>query len=105
MTSLLAPKGRLICLEFPSGKPLSAPGPPWGLTPEIYLALLARPGDALEFSSSTEKGDQTDVVIVPPFRDDGLKRLELIKPARTHRAGTKEDGTVRDWIHVWGRCL
>ncbi|KAF6791344.1 thiol methyltransferase, partial [Colletotrichum musicola] len=81
---------------FPSGKPLSLPGPPWGLTPDIYRALLARPGDALEFSSP-------DVVIVPSRRDDGLERLALIKPARTHRAGMNEDGTVRDWIHVWGR--
>ncbi|GKT60673.1 thiol methyltransferase [Colletotrichum tofieldiae] len=103
MTALLAPHGRLVCLEFPSGKPLSLPGPPWGLTPEVYLALLSRPGEPLEFSSSTQAGDDTDVVIVPPFREDGLKRLELVKPARTHRAGMNEDGTVRDWIHVWGR--
>ncbi|KAI8256365.1 putative thiol methyltransferase 2 [Colletotrichum sp. SAR 10_98] len=104
MTSLLSPHGRLVCLEFPSGKPLSAPGPPWGLTPEIYLALLARPGDALEFSSSTEKGDPTDTVIVPPFdAAKGLRRLELIKPPRTHQAGMNEDRTVRDWIHVWSR--
>ncbi|KAF6835470.1 thiol methyltransferase [Colletotrichum plurivorum] len=96
MTSLLAPQGRLVCLEFPSGKPLSLPGPPWGLTPDIYRALLARPGDDLEFSSP-------DVVVVPPRREDGLERLALIKPARTHRAGMNEDGTVRDWIHVWGR--
>ncbi|WYZ41822.1 hypothetical protein EsH8_V_000717 [Colletotrichum jinshuiense] len=100
-TSLLGPQGRLVCLEFPSGKPLSSPGPPWGLLPEVYLALLARPGEPLEFSRSTEAGDETDVVVVPPFREDGLRRLELIKPARTHRAGTNEDGTVRDWIHVW----
>ncbi|GJC85139.1 thiocyanate methyltransferase 1 [Colletotrichum liriopes] len=83
--------------------PLSLPGPPWGLTPEVYLALLSRPGEPLEFSSSTQAGDDTDIVIVPPFREDGLKRLELVKPARTHRAGMNEDGTVRDWIHVWGR--
>lgn len=97
MASLLAPAGRLVCLEFPSGKPLSLPGPPWGLTSDVYLALLARPGDALEFSSQ-------DAVVVPPRRDDGLERLALVKPARTHRAGMNEDGTVRDWIHVWGRC-
>ncbi|KAK1959668.1 thiopurine S-methyltransferase [Colletotrichum sublineola] len=101
MATLLGPAGRLICLEFPSGKPLSLPGPPWGLTPEVYLALLSRPGEPLEFSSSTQAGHETDVVIVPPFRQDGLRRLELVKPARTHGAGMNEDGTVRDWIHVW----
>ncbi|TQN70354.1 Thiocyanate methyltransferase 1 [Colletotrichum shisoi] len=101
MAALLSPRGRLVCLEFPSGKPLSQPGPPWGLTPEIYLALLSRPGEPLEFSSSTQAGDAADVVVVPPFREDGLRRLELVKPTRTHRAGMNEDGTVRDWIHVW----
>ncbi|GJC98138.1 thiopurine S-Methyltransferase [Colletotrichum higginsianum] len=101
MATLLSPRGRLVCLEFPSGKPLSQPGPPWGLTPEIYLALLSRPGEPLEFSSSTQAGDAADVVVVPPFREDGLRRLELVKPTRTHRAGMNEDGTVRDWIHVW----
>ncbi|KAK1987125.1 thiopurine S-methyltransferase [Colletotrichum cereale] len=102
MTTLLGPAGRLVCLEFPSGKPLSLPGPPWGLTPEVYLALLSRPGEPLEFSSSTRAGDAADVVVVPPFRQgDGLRRLELVKPTRTHAAGMNEDGTVRDWIHVW----
>ncbi|WDK20603.1 thiopurine S-methyltransferase [Colletotrichum graminicola] len=101
MAALLGPAGRLVCLEFPSGKPLSLPGPPWGLTPEVYLALLSRPGEPLEFSSSTQAGHAADVVVVPPFRQDGLRRLELVKPARTHRAGMNEDGTVRDWIHVW----
>ncbi|KAK2021182.1 S-adenosyl-L-methionine-dependent methyltransferase [Colletotrichum zoysiae] len=106
VAALLGPAGRLVCLEFPSGKPLSLPGPPWGLTPEVYLALLSRPGEPLEFSPSspTQAGRGADadaVVAVPPLRRDGLRRLELVKPARTHRAGTNEDGTVRDWIHVW----
>ncbi|OHE91993.1 thiopurine S-methyltransferase [Colletotrichum orchidophilum] len=98
-----SPGSRLICLEFPSGKPLSQPGPPWGLTPEIYLALLSHPGQPLEFSSSTQAGDAADVVVVPPLSDNGngLKRLELVKPARTHRSGMNADGSVRDWIHVW----
>ncbi|KAK1469264.1 thiopurine S-methyltransferase [Colletotrichum melonis] len=109
ISSLLNPAtGRLICLEFPSGKPLSQPGPPWGLNPDIYLALLTRPGQPLEFSSSTLAGDEADVVVVPPAANEdggegtaGLKRLALVKPSRTHRAGMNEDGSVRDWIHVW----
>ncbi|KAK1728715.1 S-adenosyl-L-methionine-dependent methyltransferase [Colletotrichum acutatum] len=108
MSSLLNPAtGRLICLEFPSGKPLSQPGPPWGLNPSIYLALLTRPGQPLDFSSSTLAGDEADVVVVPPAPSEdggegtGLKRLALVKPARTHRAGMNEDGSVRDWVHVW----
>ncbi|GKT49140.1 putative thioredoxin reductase [Colletotrichum spaethianum] len=90
MATLLSSRGRLICLETAVG-----------CNPEIYLALLSRPGDPVEFSSSTQAGDDTDVVVVPSFNEDGLKRLELVKPARTHRAGMNEDGTVRDWIHVW----
>ncbi|KAK1688850.1 S-adenosyl-L-methionine-dependent methyltransferase [Colletotrichum godetiae] len=104
ISSLLNPStGRLICLEFPSGKPLSQPGPPWGLNPDIYLALLTRPGQPFTFSSSTQAGDEADVVVVPAPSEDGagLKRLALVKPARTHRAGMNEDGSVRDWVHVW----
>ncbi|ROT34641.1 S-adenosyl-L-methionine-dependent methyltransferase [Sodiomyces alkalinus F11] len=99
MASLLHPStGRLVCLEFPSGKPLSEPGPPWGLTPDIYVALLARPGEDLVF----ENGEQ---VRIPPLDPEkGLRRLDLIKPARTHNNATNEDGTVRDWIHVWAHA-
>src|SRR3569833_127970 len=33
MSQLLAPDGRLVCLQWPSIKPPSEPGPPWGVTP------------------------------------------------------------------------
>ncbi|KAM0333069.1 hypothetical protein ACHAQA_001727 [Verticillium albo-atrum] len=95
MASLLRPDGgRLVCLEFPSGKPLTEAGPPWGLSADTYLALLARPGE-----EPTNAPDGS--VNVPEPRSGGLRRLELVKPARTHKAGTNEDGTVRDWLHVW----
>lgn len=92
MSTLLAhTTGRLVCLEFPSGKPLAELGPPWGLTSDIYLALLAQPGK--DIPSSGE---------IPPIDPStGLIRLERIKPTRTHKAGTNEDGSVRDWLHVW----
>lgn len=95
MAALLNPNGgRLVCLEFPSGKPLSQVGPPWGLTNDTYLALLARPGE-----EPTTAPDGS--INVPDIRPGGLRRLELVKPARTHKAGENEDGTVRDWLHVW----
>ncbi|KAM0287526.1 hypothetical protein ACHAQH_000480 [Verticillium albo-atrum] len=95
MASLLSPDGgRLVCLEFPSGKPLTQAGPPWGLTNETYLALLARPGE--EPTTAPDGG-----INLPEPRPGGLRRLELVKPARTHKAGENEDGTVRDWLHVW----
>jgi methyl halide transferase len=97
MSKLLAPEGRLVCLEFPSGKPLSMPGPPWGLNSGVYLALLARPGEEVSYEQSGEvRGLEA---IIP--RADGLSRLELIKPRRTHRSGMNEDGTVNDFISVW----
>ncbi|KAL9943226.1 hypothetical protein D7B24_007541 [Verticillium nonalfalfae] len=95
MAALLNPNGgRLVCLEFPSGKPLSQVGPPWGLTNDTYLALLARPGE-----EPTTAPDGS--INVPDIKPGGLRRLELVKPARTHKAGENEDGTVRDWLHVW----
>ncbi|KAI9900407.1 hypothetical protein N3K66_004669 [Trichothecium roseum] len=85
IASLLAPHGRLVCLEFPSGKAPSEGGPPWGVSPELYEALLAAPGDEVAYG------------------DGGLHRLSLLKPPRTHRAGTDDDGSVRDFVSVWCR--
>lgn len=99
--ALLSPKGRLVCLEFPSGKPLRDGGPPWGLNPEVYEALLAAPGEPVQYD---EAGDGSVVSLPSPKpRDDAIRRLSLIKPARTHKAGTNEDGTVKDFISVWRR--
>ncbi|KAH7358099.1 thiopurine S-methyltransferase family protein [Plectosphaerella cucumerina] len=94
MSSLLAHHtGRLVCLEFPSGKPPAELGPPWGLTSDIYIALLAQPGQDIP-----PDVDASSVSIDPA---KGLTRLERIKPVRTHKAGTNDDGSVRDWLHVW----
>lgn len=97
--SLTSSKGRLVCLEFPSGKPLSQNGPPWGVSPEVYEAYLAAPGDPVDYS------DNGSVISTPSPkpRDHGLHRLSLIKPARTHAAGTNEDGSVQDFISIWSR--
>ncbi|KAL6865954.1 hypothetical protein ACO1O0_002054 [Amphichorda felina] len=101
IASLIGSRSRLVCLEFPSGKPLSEPGPPWGVNPEVYEALLAAPGDPIQYDPS---GDGS-VVSIPSAkpRDDAIHRLSLIKPLRTHPAGTAENGTVRDFISVWSR--
>ncbi|KAI6784401.1 thiol methyltransferase-like protein [Emericellopsis cladophorae] len=101
VTHLLAPRGRLVCLEFPVGKPHRDIGPPWGLNPEVYEALLATPGEPLHYDA---RGDGTVVSAPSPKpRDDALHRLSLIKPLRTHKAGYYEDGTVRDFVSVWSR--
>jgi len=101
MASLMAHKGRLVCLEFPSGKPLTEHGPPWGVNPEVYEALLSAPGEPVHYDAS---GDGSVVSLPSPKpRDDSIHRLSLIKPLRTHPAGTAEDGSVRDFISVWSR--
>ena len=99
MAQLVSPDGRLVCLEFPSGKPPSMPGPPWGLSPEIYEALLAAPGEDISYDADGA------VVSTPSPKPSGraLHRLCLVKPLRTHKAGTAEDGTVSDFISVWSR--
>lgn len=99
MSELLSPDGRLICLEFPSGKPLSLQGPPWGLNPEVYEALLSHPGESLSYN---EDGTVVENPNLKPT-DGALHRISLIKPDRTHKAGMNEDGTVRDFISVWSR--
>lgn len=101
MTSLLArPHGRLICLEFPSDRNPREAGPPWAVPPELYVALLARPGEEVTYDKETGK-----VASVDGRGDEGmgkgLKRLVHIKPARTHKAGYDAEGRVSDWISVW----
>jgi hypothetical protein len=97
MSELLHHPGRLICLEFPSGKPLSERGPPWGLSPEVYEALLSAPGEDISYD------DDGNLVEMAPAKPDAhaLYRLCIVKPTRTHPAGTNEDGSVRDFISVW----
>ena len=99
MSELLSPKGHLVCLEFPSGKALSLQGPPWGLNPEVYEMLLAHPGEDLSYNDDGTVIQTTD----DKPKEGALHRISLIKPARTHKAGTNEDGTVKDFISVWSR--
>ncbi|KAI1336727.1 Thiopurine S-methyltransferase family protein [Xylariaceae sp. FL0016] len=79
MQQLLAPGGRLVCLEWPTEKDPSEPGPPWASPPSAYEKHLARPQD----------GDIK-----------GMQRLLHVKPKRTHPAGIDE-GRIKDWIAVW----
>ena len=99
MADLVPPKGRLVCLEFPTGKRLSEPGPPWGLNPEVYEALLSAPGEEISYNTD---GTVVHKPSSKPCQGE-LHRLSIIKPTRTHRAGTAEDGSVMDFISVWTR--
>ncbi|KAI1812368.1 S-adenosyl-L-methionine-dependent methyltransferase [Poronia punctata] len=96
MRSLLVPGGRLICLEFPTEKSSSEPGPPWAAPPEEYLGYLSNPG---AIPRKDEHGGVLAGKVETPM-PGSLKRLVHIKPKRTHPGGTK-DGRVQDYISVW----
>lgn len=94
---LLAPQGRVVCVEFPTYKPPSTGGPPWALPPKIYLAHLTRPGLELPYA---EDGGLEESKLGEKSKE-GLVRLEHFQPARTHQIGYGADGKVTDWIGIW----
>lgn len=97
MVELLSPTGVLICGEWPSEKDLGAGGPPWPLPPQVYLNHLSRPGQELAYGEDGRFLEDK----LGPVSKDGLKRIEHIRPKRTHPAGMTEDGRIHDWISVW----
>jgi len=96
MRSLLAPGGRLVCLEFPSEKKSSEGGPPWAAPPEEYIGYLSNPGAA---PRRDEYGGVIAGQVETPM-PGSFKRLVHIKPKRTH-AGGMLNGRVQDYISVW----
>jgi hypothetical protein len=78
---------------------MSADGPPWGVSPELYEALLTAPGEDILYHAD----GTVDETPSPKPRSEGLHRLSLIKPHRTHRDGTADNGAVLDFISVWSR--
>jgi len=91
MADLLASKGNLVCLEFPTYKEPSTGGPPWTLTPEVYEMLLPTPGEEIKYN------DEGYVVKEErKLNSKGLTRVAHWQPDRTHEVGK---GT--DWIGVW----
>ncbi|KAH9906693.1 Thiopurine S-methyltransferase family protein [Xylariomycetidae sp. FL2044] len=95
--SLLADDGRLVCLEFPSEKHASEPGPPWPSPPHAYEAYLSAPGQEV---AQDEDGGVLKRDGGYARNAEGLKRLVHLKPERTHAAAVK-DGRVQDCISVW----
>lgn len=94
---LLAPEGRLVCVEFPTYKPPSTSGPPWALPPKVYMAHLPRPGQEVPYA---EDGELLDAKLGEPSKN-GLVRVEHFQPTRTHQIGYNVEGKVTDWIGVW----
>ena len=95
---LLAPEGRVVCVEFPTYKPPSTGGPPWALPPKVYLAHLSRPGHKLPYG---EDGELQESKLGEPSRI-GLQRVEHFQPKRTHQIGYDAQGKVTDWVSFWG---
>ncbi|KAF2153897.1 S-adenosyl-L-methionine-dependent methyltransferase [Myriangium duriaei CBS 260.36] len=94
MAELLAPGGRLVCLEFPTYKDPKTGGPPWATPPKEYVAYLSRPGEKVKYG---EDGHVVDIDEEKPSRSEkGLVRVAHFQPERTHEIGK---GT--DWLSVW----
>jgi len=82
-------------VEFPTYKAPSTGGPPFGLTPDVYVSHLSRPGEHVPYtpegypeeSSSSKEGIDGN---------SGLVRMDHWQPERTHAIGK---GT--DWVSVW----
>ncbi|RKF61045.1 putative thiol methyltransferase 2 [Erysiphe neolycopersici] len=100
MTELLAPNGRLVCIEFPTYKPHSTGGPPWGLSSEVYEAHLGRPGRELMYD---ESGLVKDDLGEPECT--GLHQIAHFQPKRTHPIGYDKNGEVMDWIGIWAHSV
>ncbi|KZF19006.1 putative thiol methyltransferase [Xylona heveae TC161] len=89
---LARPDGNLICVEFPTYKDPSTGGPPFGVTPSIYIGHLSHPGEDLPYS---EEGYIADVSARGATKED-LERVAHWRPIRTH-----EIGKDTDWVSVW----
>lgn len=96
MVSLLSdhPSSCLVCVEFPTTKPPSTKGPPFGLPEKVYVEHLGHPGQKLPYDEEDNLLD--DQIQSPP--KTGLERIARWQPERTHEIGK---GT--DWVSVWRR--
>lgn len=100
ITSLLSsPNAKLIVLQFPNDKSLALPGPPWGVSSDMYLALLSCPGEEIKTDA---EGKVVNMEELEQAEKSGLRRVLEQVPRRTHPAGTGENGEVNDVISVWG---
>lgn len=123
MHQLLArPNGRLVCLEFPTGRQIQDGGPPYSAAFWFYQLHLTHPGneEVIKYEVNKDfKDPRTGVDLrytqkqynsinkdaCSPY-DDGLTMLARFKPKETHKEGQSEDGKFgRDWVSVWGPPL
>ncbi|GAD95594.1 thiol methyltransferase [Paecilomyces variotii No. 5] len=98
-TQLLAPapRGNLICLEFPTHKDPLAPGPPFAAPSDAYMEHLSYPGEEIPYD---DKG-RIKANLLRPANDNGMERVSFWQPERTHDKGKDATGEVRDRVSVW----
>lgn len=77
------------------GKDSKAGGPPFGLFPELYLALLGHPGKEVEYGEDRRLKHAPDTSQPGP---GALKRIERWRPERTHEIG-KDSDMISVWKH------
>lgn len=123
MQQLLAqPNGRLVCLEFPTGKHPSTGGPPHSAAFWFYQLHLANPGNEQVITYGKEKhsaaqdpGQDVGEVTLQEWAINpnagtstapGLAMIARFKPSVTHECGRNYQGPFgRDWVSVWGHSL
>lgn len=120
MQQLLSrPNGRLVCLEFPTGKHPSTGGPPHSAAFWFYQLHLSNPGNeqvityGKKHSAEKDPGDNTsqgqEWAINPNAGTStapGLGMIARFKPSVTHECGQSYQGAFgRDWVSVWGHSI
>ncbi|KAK7529229.1 putative thiol methyltransferase [Phyllosticta citribraziliensis] len=103
MSKLLSrdPQAALVCVEFPTYKPPSTGGPPFGLPSKVYEQHLSRPGDEVKYDDEghvVEETDQFGSFIIPKTNSIGLYRDAHYAPLNTHEIGKGTD-KVSIWRH------
>jgi Thiopurine S-methyltransferase (TPMT) len=99
MSELLADSAlaNLICLEFPTDKPASAGGPPFGAPSKAYLMHLSQPGKDIPYDND----GQPKFNAYPDSGPGALERVAYFHPADAHAIGKDQAGNVKDYISVW----
>lgn len=122
MQQLLArPSGRLICLEFPTGKHPSTGGPPYSAAFWFYQLHLSNPGNEqiITYGEKNQPADQASGENIDQSQREwtinansgtstgpGLAMILRFKPNVTHESGQSYQGSFgRDWVSVWGHSL
>lgn len=89
-----APRGNLVCLEFPTYKDPSTRGPPFGVTPETYVEHLRHPGESIAYDENGYVKKSHSGKVNPM----ALERVAHWQPQRTHEIGKGTD-SISVWRH------